>query len=317
MRIIQYDRYGGPEVLHTADVPQPQPGRGEALIRVTAAALNPKDILVRSGKFKRLDGGRFPRSCGYDFSGTLEALGGGADGPALGSAVFGMLNGWRARSCAEWLICKTDEFALLPTNIPRADAAAVPLAGLTALQALRDSGGLKEGQRLLIHGASGGVGTMAVQIGKALGAEVTALCGPESMPLVRSLGADRVFDYHIQPPRLLRERFDVVFDVFGNQCFANIQRQLMPRGCYVTTVPNRQNLLDHLRTRISPLKRARLVVVKSTDKDLRRLSTWLASGAVKPIVAARFPLEEVAAAQCLLAEKHVHGKIIIEIGAAT
>ena len=91
----------------------------------------------------------------------------------------------------------------------------------------------------------------------------------------------------------------------------------MPRGCYVTTVPNRQNLLDHLRTRISPLKRARLVVVKSTDKDLRRLSTWLASGAVKPIVAARFPLDEVAAAQCLLAEKHVHGKIIIEIGAAT
>lgn len=313
MKVIEYDRYGGPEVIVLREVPTPEPQRGEVLVRVRAAALNPKDALVRAGKFKRLAGPKFPKRMGYDLAGEVVALGPGVSGFAVGQPVYGMINSWRAGAFAEYAALPVDELAPRPAGLDDAQAAALPLAAQTALQALRDLAGVGPGRRIAIHGASGGVGTLAVQIAKALGAEVTALCGAGSAELVRSLGADTVCDYRQTSPSQLPGRYDAFFDVFGNQSFFGVRHLLSARGCYVSTVPNARNVRDHLLTRFSPLRRARLVVVRSKRADLETLSGWVAEGRLRPLVAARLPLAETARAHAMIQAKNTHGKIVLDI----
>lgn len=313
MKVIEYDRYGGPEVIVLREAPVPEPGTGEVLVRVRAAALNPKDALVRAGRFPRLAGREFPKRMGYDLAGEVAALGAGVSAFAVGQAVYGMINSWRAGAFAEYAAVPVAELAPRPAGLDAAGAAALPLAAQTALQALRDLAGLEAGQKVVIHGASGGVGTLAVQIAKAMGAEVTALCGAGSAELVRSLGADAVFDYRRTPPAQLPGRYDAFFDVFGNQRFFGVRHLLTARGCYVSTVPSPRNLRDHLLTRFSPLRRARLVVVRSRRADLDTLSAWVASGRLRPLVAARLPLAEAAQAHAMIQSKNTHGKIVLDI----
>lgn len=313
MKAAIHDRFGGPEVLEVRDIAQPVPGAGEVLVRMHAAAINPKDALVRGGKFKRMSGTDFPKLTGLDHAGTIAALGPGVSGIAVGDAVFGMLNGWNGGTCAEFVVAKVGEFAAKPAALEFGEAAAIPLAALTALQALRDLGRIGPGSRVCIHGASGGVGLFAVQIAKALGAHVTALCGTAAAELVRSLGADEVLDYKTQPPVSLTQRFDCFFDVFGNQSFAGVKRQLAARGVYISTVPSRRNILDHLRTRFWPGRRARLVVVKSKRADLETLAVWTGEGKLRGVIAARFPLAQIRGAHEQIQTKRTHGKIIIDI----
>lgn len=313
MKAIEYDQYGGPEVIVLREVPTPVPAPGEVLVRVRAAALNPKDALVRSGRFPLLAGRQFPKRMGYDFAGTVAALGDGVGAFSVGQPVYGMINSWRAGAFAEYAAVPVDELAPRPTGLDDAQAAALPLAAQTALQSLRDLAGLGPGQRVVIHGASGGVGTLAVQIAKALGAEVTALCGATSMDLVRGLGADTVFDYRQVPPVRLPGRYHAFFDVFGNQSFGAVRHLLGVRGCYVSTVPSGPNIRDHLLTRFSPWRRARLVVVRSRRADLDLLSAWVAEGRLRPLLAARLPLAETARAHAMIQGKNTHGKIVLDI----
>jgi NADPH:quinone reductase-like Zn-dependent oxidoreductase len=312
-----HERFGGPDVLEVRDISQPVPGPGEVLVRVHAAAINPKDALVRGGKFRRMSGSDFPKLTGLDYAGSIAALGPGVSGFAVGEAVFGMLNGWNGGTCAEYVLAKVGEFAAKPARLDFAEAAAIPLAALTALQALRDLGRIGPGSRVCIHGASGGVGLFAVQLAKALGGHVTALCGAAAAGLVRSLGADEVLDYKTQPPAALTQRFDCFFDVFGNQSFAGMRRCLAPRGMYISTVPSRRNLIDHLRTRFWPGRRARLVVVKSKRADLETLARWTGEGKLRGVIAARFPLTEIRRAHEQIQTKRTHGKIIIDIAEQT
>lgn len=311
MKAAEYDRYGPLDLIEVRDVPTPVPGAGEVLIKVDAAAVNPKDALTRSGKFKAMAGRDFPKRLGYDFAGTVAAIGSHVRGVEVGEAVFGMLNGWTAGTCAEFVIARPGEFARKPLSVGFDEAAALPLAAQTALQALRDLAGVHAGSRVLIHGASGGVGTLAVQIAKALGATVTALCSAEAAALVRDLGADRVLDYRATPPTQLVEHFDCCFDVFGNQSFAALRGQLAPHGVYVTTVPNLRNVIDDLRTRVWPGRRARLVVVKSRRRDLETLAQWVDQGLLKPLVAMRFPLANIRSAHEQIQTRRTHGKIIV------
>ena len=313
MKAIEYDRYGGPEVIVLRDVPVPEPRPGEVLVRVRAAALNPKDALVRSGRFPVLAGKEFPKRMGYDLAGTVAALGAGVSAFTVGQPVYGMINNWRAGAFAEYAALPADELAPRPTGLDDAGAAALPLAAQTALQALRDLAGVRPGQQVVIHGASGGVGTMAVQIAKALGAKVTALCGAGSAELVRGLGADTVIDYRHMPPAQLLGRYDAFFDVFGNQSFFGVRHLLTARGCYVSTVPSPRNIRDHGLTRFSPLRRARLVVVRSRRADLDTLSAWVAEGRLRPLIAARLPLAETAQAHAMIQTKNTHGKIVLDI----
>ena len=203
MKAALYDRYGPPQVLELRDLPEPTPARGQIKVRVGAASVNPKDALIRAGKFRRLTGSKFPKLVGSDFAGTVVGLGPGVSGFTVGDLVFGMLNGFRAGACAEYVLAGVGEVALMPRELGFVDAAALPLAGQTALQALRDLAAVKNGSQVCIHGASGGVGTLAVQIAAAQGARVTALCGTDSGKLVSALGAETVLDYHlVQPPRI-------------------------------------------------------------------------------------------------------------------
>jgi NADPH:quinone reductase-like Zn-dependent oxidoreductase len=313
MKAAQYDRYGGTEVIEIREIPRPVAGVGELLVRVAASAVNPKDALTRGGKFKAMAGRVFPKGIGYDFAGIVEALGEGVSGFAPGEPVFGMLNGWTAGTAADYVLAQPDATAPKPAALDFAAAAALPLAAQTALQALRDLAGVGAGSTVLIHGASGGVGTLAVQIAKALGARVTALCGADSAGLVRGLGADEVIDYRQQPPETLTVRYDCFFDVFGNQSFGRVKAQLAPRGVYVTTVPNRRNVIDHLRTRFWPGRRARLVVVRSKRADLETLSGWVADGSLKPVIAGRFALDELRQAHEAIQSRRTHGKLIIDV----
>jgi NADPH:quinone reductase-like Zn-dependent oxidoreductase len=313
MKIASYDRYGGPEVVALRDVPLREPDAHQLRVAVTACALNPKDVLVRSGKFKRITGKVFPRAIGYDYAGRVDAVGSKISRFKPGDAVFGMINLWAGGACAESVLAVEDELALAPGSISLAEAAAVPLASLTALQALRDLAKIRAGSRVCINGASGGVGTFAVQIAKALGAHVTALCSASNHELVKALGADIAIDYHATPPQQLPGPYDCFFDVLGDQSLGRVRKRLAPRGFYITTVPNQRNIRDHVLTRLWPGKRARSVVVRSRQADLEQVARWVDEGQLRPVIDPTLPIAQIVDAQLRLQSKRTRGKIVLTL----
>jgi NADPH:quinone reductase-like Zn-dependent oxidoreductase len=309
MRALAYDRYGGPHVLSVRDLPDPVPRRGEVVVRVAAAALNPKDILVRKGKFKIVTGRRFPKVPGYDFAGTVEL---GAGDMRAGTAVFGMLNRWSAGTCAELVRVPLDELGLKPNSIGMPEAAAVPLAALTSLQAMRDLLALKPGMEVVVNGASGGVGTFAVQIGKRLGARVIAVCSRRNADLVTALGADEVVPYDEQPITELGREVDAFFDVFGSGAQPKIRHLLNAHGRFVTTIPTPQTVFRDIATRWSR-RPARLVVVKSRRGDLDQLRQWIDAGVLRPVVDRVLPLADGADAQIHIETRRARGKVVLTL----
>ncbi len=316
MRVVEYERFGGPDVLVVRDRADPKPGPGRVLIRVHAAALNPKDIIVQSGRhaLHRLIGGtRFPKRLGYDWSGECIAVGADVTAVRPGDALYGMIDAWAGGACATHLVAVAGELAGKPEALSWADAAAVPLAALTALQALRDLAGVGPGHRVLVNGASGGVGTFAVQVAKALGATVTAVTSGKNEALVRSLGADVAIDYtDAADIRTSAGTHDVFFDVFGNRSFGWAAPVLSDGGIYVSTVPKAHVLRDTLLT-LTRRKRARLVRVASRRSDLLVLGRWIEKGVIRPVVDRVFALDDVADAERYLATRHARGKVVISV----
>lgn len=312
MRVAEYDHYGGPDVLAVRERPRPAPGRDQVLVRVRAAALNPKDVLIRAGKFRWMTGRRFPRRTGYDWAGEIAALGPGVDSLKVGDRALGMIDASAGGACAEYVVAARAELTRCPASLPWDEAAALPLAGLTALQALRDLAGLRDGQRVLINGASGGVGTLAVQVAKAMGAHVTAVTSAGNAALVAGLGADEVLDYARAELARPDRPYDVAFDVFGNRSFAALRGALTPRGVYVTTVPSPRAVALHLATRLGG-RRARLVVVRSRSADLDALLALHARGALRAVIDRRFPLDAIADAHRYLGTRRARGKVVIEL----
>lgn len=313
MRAIVYDRYGPPEVLEERELPSPVPGPSQVLVRVKAAALNPKDSLIRKGKFKAATGAAFPKLIGSDVSGVVEAVGAGVSTLRPGDEVFGMRNGFRGVTLAELAVLEADELAPKPKTLSFEEAAALPLTTLTALQALRDLGHVTKGSRVLLHGASGGVGVVAVQVAKALGATVTTTSSERNLELLRGLGADETLDY-TKDPGLTRGRdWSCVFDIFGNLRFSKVKASLAPRGVYVTTVPALRNVVDDVRTRWLPFKRARLVVVKGNRADLEVVAALVAEGKLRPVIDRVLPLSETAAAMAHVETKRARGKVVLRV----
>lgn len=313
MKAIVYDRYGAPDVLELRELAPPVAAAGEVLVRVRAAALNPKDSLIRKGKFKAASGPKFPKLLGYDVAGVVEALGAGVTQLKVGDEVFGMRNGFTGGTVAELVTLKESELCLKPARLTFDEAAALPLTSLTALQALRDLGGVGPGARVLIHGASGGVGVVAVQLAKALGATVTTTCSDKNLEFVRSLGADETLDYTKTTGLEAGRNWSCVFDVFGNRRFSAAKASLAARGVYVSTVPSVRSVFDDLRTRWLPFKKSRLVVVKSNTKDLEVLRGFVERGLLKPIIDRVVPLAETAAGQAHIETKRARGKVVISI----
>ena len=315
MLAARYDRYGRPEVLGLCPEAMPVPKRGQLVVRVHAAALNPKDVIVQSGRlplFRFLAGSRFPKHVGYDWSGEVVSCGPGVSGFATGDPLYGMMNGWAGGACATHAVVSVRELARKPSKLSWEKAAAVPLAAQTALQALRDVARVVRGARVLINGASGGVGTFAVQIAKALGARVTAVTSGANEDLVRSIGADEALDYQTCDIRASGERFDVFFDVFGNPSFGFAAPVLTETGTYVSTVP-KPRLLRDIATTMVGRKRARLVRVRSRTSDLTTLAWWAERSILEPVVDSIYPLHEIAAAEARVASRRSRGKVVLTV----
>jgi NADPH:quinone reductase-like Zn-dependent oxidoreductase len=312
MKGIVIHQFGKPEVLVYQEINKPSISSHEVLVKVQAAAINPKDCLVRKGKYKLLSGSRFPMALGEDLAGFIIEVGSAVKGFKIGDEVYGMINGWKVGSYAELAKIKASEIALKPKNINFIEAAAVPLAAMTALQAIRDLGKLQDKQKIFINGCSGGVGVFAIQIAKALGATVHGACSEANFELCRELGADKLVDYKTQNILETEERYDVFFDSFGNQNFEKVKTILSAKGIYVTTIPTAQIIKQTFSTYFSAQK-AKLVVVKSNTKDLNYLKDLIEQGKIKSVVDKVYPLTEVQEAHAYVETKRAKGKVVLEI----
>ena len=322
MKAIVQHAYGPPGVLELADVEIPVPRDDQVLVRVRATCVNPVDWheVIGTPYLVRIQGGvRKPKRTvpGTDLAGRIEAVGRGVTRFKPGDEVFGM----GAGTFAEYAAVRADNLAAMPSNLTFGQAAAVPVAALTALQALRDAGRIRPGQKVLINGASGGVGTFAVQIAKSFGTEVTAVCSTRHVEMAGALGADHVVDYTRGDFTRTGERYDLILDIAGNRSIADRRRALAPRGTVVLVGGPKDNrwfgplgsLLRMLT--LSPFIGQRLVgmLAKSSGEDLAALRDLLEAGKVVPMVEQTFALKDVPEALRLLGEGHAGGKLVITL----
>lgn len=314
MKALVYREFGSPDQLEWSDGWQaPELAPGCVLVRTRAGSVNPKDVLLRKGMFSRtLARDPLPRVAGLDAAGEVIAVADDVPGYRAGDRVFGMTNHFAGGVHAEICRFHHSELAVIPDALSFIDAASVPLAAQTALQALRDCADLQPGERVLINGASGGVGHFAVQIARALGAEVHGVCGPDNIGFVESLGADAVYSYHEQPAHKVALAFDVVFDAFGKLSRPAYRRQLGRYGIYVSTVPKLSTFLGEGLARSGISKRSRLVEVRSRHEDLVLLAGWIQEGNLVPHVEKTFPVAAAADAHRHVETRHTTGKVCIE-----
>ena len=325
MKAIVRDAYGSADVLRLAEIDTPVPGEREVLVRVRAAAVDAGVWHVMTGMpyVMRLAGFgiRAPKNplLGYDVAGRVDAVGAAVTAFRPGDEVFGTCRG----SFAEYATARADRLASKPMNLDFEQAAATPVSGYAALQAVRDHGKVEAGQRVLIIGAGGGVGTFAVQIARAYGAEVTGVCSTAKTELVRSIGADHVIDYTREDVVDGHTRYDVIIDIAGNRSLSILRRALTPQGTLVIVggedAGNWLGIRRQLRAAaLSPFVRQKLgtFISKEREQDLQELRALLEAGAVRPVVDRTFPLNEVPAAIRYLRDGRARGKVVITSGAA-
>jgi NADPH:quinone reductase-like Zn-dependent oxidoreductase len=321
MKAMVRRSYGGPDVLELADVEKPALTDDGVLVRVRASSINRGDWYGLAGKpfvARPMIGLFKPKSelFGGDFAGTVEAVGKDVTDLEPGEEVFG----GRAGAFAEYVNVRMG-VARKPTNLTFEEAAAVPIGALTALQGLRDKGHLQPGQKVLINGASGSVGTFAVQIAKALGAHVTAVCSTRNVELARSLGADRVLDYTKEDFTRSGERYDLLLDIAGSKSWSACKRALEPNGILVMIgAPPRGRLLGPLghtrRLRLGAMlsrRRATFFIAKFNRPDMHVLRELCESGKMKPVVERSYALSEIGEALRYMGTGHVQGKLVVTI----
>ena len=322
MKALLQHAYGTPDVLELGDIDAPIPGEGEVLVRVRAASLNAADWLIMTGRpyIARLAFGisrpKHPVR-GRDVAGTVEAIGAGVTRVAIGDAVFGEC---ATGSLAEFAVVKVSSLAAAPTRLDPEHWAATPIAGSTALQAFTEAVTVTAGQRVLVNGASGGVGTFAVQIAASLGADVTAVCSARNADQAASLGASRVIDYATADFTAEDARYDVVLDIVGNHSLRALRRTLTPGGALLLSSGNGSALLGPigrlLRGTIYGLfvkERIIGLVGSTTPERLGRLAALIDSGAVTPRIEATFPLAEAATAVRRFGAEHARSKIVVTV----
>jgi NADPH:quinone reductase-like Zn-dependent oxidoreductase len=321
MRAIVYCDYGPPTVLRLETIAKPVPTDSQVLVRVRAAAVNPLDWHYMRGtpRIARMDMGlRRPKEIrlGTDFAGTVEAVGRAVTQLQPGDEVFGARTG----AFAEYITVRADRVVTKPASITFEQAAAVPVAGLTALQGVRDHGGVGPGQKVLINGASGGVGTFAVQIAKALGAEVTGVSSGRNVALVRSLGADHAIDYTQTNFTEGAERYDVIIDNVGNHPLRDVRRVLKPEGKYIMIggpsggwIDPMPRVLQMMITNWFVDQEQKFFISKLDTDDLSLLRSWLEDGTVRPVIDRVHTLAEVPQAVAYLETGRARGKVIIVV----
>jgi len=322
MKAMVQDTYGSAEVLELRDIEKPEIGEDEVLVRVRAAGVNPADWAVMSGLpyvARPVYGMRKPKNAvrGTDVAGVVEAVGTGVTRFRPGDEVFG----WCVGAYAEYASVAEGALVLKPANLTFEQAASVPMAGLVALQALRDQGNVQAGQTVLVNGASGGIGTFAIQIAKSLGADVTGVCSTRNVDLVRSIGADHVIDYTQEDFTRSEQRYDFILDNVANHSLSDLRRALTPTG---TLVPNGGSFDNHWFAGGGRVIKAHVVsrfvshklrpfLVSFNFKDLVALKELVEAGKITPVIDRTYPLSETPQAIAHVGGGHARGKVAITV----
>ena len=333
MRAFVLTRYGGPDAMEFRDVAEPQPGPGEVRIRVAAAGLNPVDYKVRQGALRAINRLRLPVVAGSELAGTVDAVGPGPSRFAIGDRVYARVGKTRLGAFAELVCVQQELVAAMPASLGFAEAAGLPLAGLTALQALRDELGVRKGTRLFISGGAGGVGTLAIQLARHFGAEVATTASPRGEALVRRMGADHVVDYTREDFTRVLQDYDAVLDLVGGATLTDSFRILRPGGRVVSIagVPEPLTATKDLgsppwiaavfwamslglRHRARKARAAyRYLFMHPSGDDLRILAGLVEDGQLEPIVDSVFPFERIAEAFAALEQGRAKGKIVVTL----
>lgn len=304
MRAVRIHSFGGPEVLRIEETPQPEPQTGELLVRVAAAAVNPVDWMIRTGSLQSLLNHTLPVTLGCDVAGTVEQLGPGVEGFREGDSVYAFIHLERLGAFAEFATVRAQEAARKPETLDSVHAASVPVAVLTAWQAIFDAAGLESGQTILVHAAAGGIGSMAVQLAKWKGARVIGTASEKNHEYVAALGADQVIDYRKTPFETAVRNVDVVLDTLGGETQEKSFQVLKPGGFLVSLVsPPPQN----------KGVRAVMIGVETNGKRLEEAARLIDDGVLKTLVETVLPLEEAAKAIALSESGRTRGKIVLRV----
>ena len=325
MKAILFPQYGSPDVLQLAEVEKPTPNENQVLVKVVAASVNPLDwhrmrgepFLARMG-----EGLRKPKDTrlGADIAGRVEAVGKNVTEFKPGDEVFGAIG---AGSFAEYACTREKNLVLKPSNVSFEAAAAAPVVGLTAVQGLRDYGNIQAGQKVLINGAAGGIGTFAVQFAKSYGTEVTGVCSTRNLDMVRSIGADHVVDYTREDFTRNGKQYDLIYDAIGNRSVSDYRRALKPQGrCVIAGFTSMPRLFEHMILgRLMSKKDGKQVGMMGTSnankEDLLCIKELLETGKVIPVIDRCYPLRETAKAIRYLETLHARGKVIINVEPST
>ena len=319
MKAVVRAQYGSPDGVRLAEVAAPKPADNEVLIKLGAASVNPLDLfLMKGAPWNRVPGLRTPKHqvLGCDIAGRVEAVGKNVERFRVGDEVFGV-TGFEGNGFAEYVCATEGKLGPKPANLSFEEGAAVPIAAMTALQGLRDKGRIQPGHKVLIEGASGGVGTFAVQIAKAFGAEVTAVCSTRNVDIARSIGADHVIDYTLVDFIRTGQRYDLILGANAHHSIFDYKRALSQDGIYVAAGGSVFQILQALLlapflSRIGRKKMA-FFIANINQKDLVFLKDLLEAGKVVPVIDRRYPLSEAAEALRYLAQGHAQGKIVLTV----
>lgn len=308
MKAILFSEYGPADVLHLADVPQPVPKANEVLVDVRAFSINPLDWKIRAGYLAAVFGDKFPKRVGSDLAGVVREVGKDVSNYQPGDEVYGAADLFAGQpgSYAECVALPASQVSAKPTAMTFAEAASVPIVGLTALQGLLNQAGLAAGETVLINGASGGVGIFAVQIAKILGATVTAVCSTDNVEMVRQLGADTVLDYKKTDVPASAGTFDLVFDAVGKWSFAEAKKLVNEDGRFLTTSPSPDNL-----TLAETEEQLLITEVTINRHDLTLLALWINNGQLKTVIDATFAMTDIQAAHQRSETGRAVGKIVV------
>ncbi|MFD7062169.1 NAD(P)-dependent alcohol dehydrogenase [Streptomyces sp. NPDC059906] len=315
MRAVQFDRFGPPEVLRVDDVPTPRPGPGEVLVEVHAASVDAGETAFRAGRMRRVTRVRFPRGLGSDFAGRVAALGSGVRAWSVGDAVWGLMPHLTFGAIADYVAVPEQRLARAPENLDLLEAAALPVVGTTAMTALSGKARLQPGERLLVRGATGGVGSVAVQLGKALGAHVTALAAARNLDWITRLGADEAVDYRTARPEDL-DRFDVIVDVVGTDLGA-YRARLARRGRLVALSFDSDRVVSSmlgtaLRAAATP-RRVKMFSNNPSADRIAELTRAVEAGTIRPVIDTVFPMRDIAAVHHRLEAGGVRGKYVVDL----
>lgn len=314
MKAGYINSYGGPEVLQYGDITNPVPARGTVLISVKAASVNPLDFKIRSGSLKIVTGSNFPKVLGSDFSGIVLKTGEGVTGFKEGDSVYGAVATFMGKqgAQAELLVADIKGVRLIPAGISFEEAASLPVAALTALNGFRQCGELS-GKNVLVNGATGGVGHFAVQIAKAKGADVTAVCSARNIDFAKELGASDVIDYTTTNILTNGKKYDIIFDAFGKLNFGDASKILTDKGCYISTLLNPLSFFKIAFLKVIGGKQLIPGNMRAKEEDFAELESLLTGGKVKPVIGKTFSLSHLKDAIAAVETGNAKGKVIIKV----